>query len=706
MQLRCAFVAINAHYAHTSLALRQLRAHAPECAYFEFHLNQPFRTMADALIEYAPALVGLSCYIWNVDMALRLARALKAALPGVIIAAGGPEVERDAAAYLRAHPELDYILEGEGERLWPGLISALNQCGDACGKPGVWARSTQCPNCGSTAGAAANSCIDGAAASGANDAAPRVTVASHADGTAHCGNAAHRATAACCNDGTVTVASHADGTAHCDNAAHRATAACRNDDAATVTVASHTDNTAHCDNTAYRATAACRNDDAATVTVASHADNTARGGDAVTSNSNAPGIVRGPALPPSDPTEWRFPYAPGELRALRDRLTYIETSRGCPFSCAYCLSRGQGVRMLDAERAAQWLIRMADEGARTIKLVDRTFNADDRRAIHIWDALIQRATQWPQHPVFHFEITARLLSEEALNCLERAPDGLFQLEIGIQTTAPEALRAIDRPDDYRRIAYAVQRLMRRGNIHVHADLIAGLPGETPQSLGQSFNDAWRLGADMVQLGFLKLLRGSELRAQADALGLKYDPDPPYEIESTPTLPASELICARRIAALVDQYHNSGRYRCTLRLLTEARQPWHVFDALRRYWDAHGLYSHGLSPAERTAALYRFGLELGTDAQALGACIRHDCIARGGRLELPSELAGALSEADRAILREYVHPVRGQWIEHYPVDIAAYARGGDMRPGECAILYDPAREMWFALDEHGPASRTT
>ncbi len=90
MQLRCAFVAINAHYAHTSLALRQLRAHAPECAYFEFHLNQPFRTMADALIEYAPALVGLSCYIWNVDMALRLARALKAALPGVVIAAGGP----------------------------------------------------------------------------------------------------------------------------------------------------------------------------------------------------------------------------------------------------------------------------------------------------------------------------------------------------------------------------------------------------------------------------------------------------------------------------------------------------------------------------------------------------------------------------------------------------------------------------------------
>ena len=646
MQLRCAFVAINAHYAHTSLALRQLRAHAPECAYFEFHLNQPFRTMADALIEYAPALVGLSCYIWNVDMALRLARALKAALPGVVIAAGGPEVERDAAAYLRAHPELDYILEGEGERIWPGLISALNQCGDACGKPGVWARSTQCPNCGSTAGAAANSCIDGAAASGANYAAPRVTVASHNDSTAHCGNAAHRATAA------------------------------------------------------------CRNDDAATVTVASHADNTARGGDAVTSNSNAPGIVRGPALPPSDPAEWRFPYAPGELRALRDRLTYIETSRGCPFSCAYCLSRGQGVRMLDAKRAAQWLIRMADEGARTIKLVDRTFNADDRRAIYIWDALIQRATQWPQHPVFHFEITARLLSEEALNCLERAPDGLFQLEIGIQTTAPEALRAIDRPDDYRRIAYAVQRLMRRGNIHVHVDLIAGLPGETPQSLGQSFNDAWRLGADMVQLGFLKLLRGSELRAQADALGLKYDPDPPYEIESTPTLPASELICARRIAALVDQYHNSGRYRCTLRLLTEARQPWQVFDALRRYWDAHGLYSHGLSPAERTAALYRFGLELGTDAQALGACIRHDCIARGGRLELPSELAGALSEADRAILREYVHPVRGQWIEHYPVDMAAYARGGDMRPGECAILYDPAREMWFALDEHGPASRTT
>lgn len=605
--MRCAFVAINAHYAHTSLALRQLRAHAPECAYFEFHLNQPFRAMVDALVERAPELVGLSCYIWNVDIMLRLARALKAALPGVTVAAGDPEVERDAAAYLCAHGELDYILEGEGELAWPGLISALEQRGTARGAPGIWARTAGPDLCGRS-----DACAERSGLPGGMD-APRPD-----GGNAYCTGASGLPP-----DAGIAAPSTAAGSTHA--------------------------------------------------------------------------IARGPALPLSRPEDWRFPYAPGELYALRDRLTYIETSRGCPFSCAYCLSRGQGVRMLDAGRAAQWLMRMADEGARTIKLVDRTFNADDRRAIYIWDALIRRAAAWPQRPVFHFEITARLLSEAALDCLERAPAGLFQLEIGVQTTAPEALRAIDRPDDYARIAHAVERLMRRGNIHVHVDLIAGLPGETPQSLGQSFDDAWRLGADMVQLGFLKLLRGSELRARADALGLRYDPDPPYEIESTPTLPAAELIRARRIEALVDQYHNSGRYRCTLRLLTEAGRPWEVFDALRRYWDAHALYSHGLSPAERTAALYRFGLEQGVDAAALSACVRHDCIARGGRLELPPELVGTLSESDRAALREYVHPVRGQWIERYAVDMASYARGGELRAGECAILYDPARGMWFALD---------
>lgn len=556
--MKSAFTAINAHYVQTSLALRQIRSYAPASRYFEFNINQPLRRMADELIAYEPDVVGFSCYIWNIDIALRLARALKAARPEVIIAVGGPETAYAAAHYIGRHPEIDYVLTGEGETTWSRFIDALEANGSALNLSGVAGR-------------------------------------------------------------------------------------------------------------------------------------------------DAAGLLRiGPLAPPLPPEEWRYPYRPDEIRRLGKRLTYIETSRGCPFSCAYCLSGGHRLRQTTAEKAIDFLTRMADEGAEIIKLVDRTFNADADRAIAIWEALKRRADAWPQKPVFHFEITARLLDERALQCLESAPAGLFQLEIGVQTTDPNALDAVGRIDDYIKITRVVKRLMRRSNIHIHVDLIAGLPGETLDSFSKSFDDVWNMGAHRLQLGFLKLLRGSALRSHAAELGLRFDPDPPYEIEATPDIPAHKLILTRRIAELLDAYANSGKYSCTLRLITSGRSPWHVFDRLRLFYAERGLFERGLAPADRTGALYEFALGLeGVNPEWLGACLRHDCIARGGRLELPAALQSPMSPADRAALRAYTAPVRGQWIEHYGIDMAAYALGNGAAPVSlraCAILYDPSRSKWFPLDD--------
>ncbi len=246
----------------------------------------------------------------------------------------------------------------------------------------------------------------------------------------------------------------------------------------------------------------------------------------------------------------------GEIGAEPRGLVYYESVRGCPFSCAYCLSsRKEGIRAKTAERALADLLEFEKfDDIRTVKLVDRTFNFDRERAKTIWRALSEeRYTK-----EYHFEVSAALLDEESFRILEEAPKGKFRLEIGVQSTNLETIRAVERALDTEKTLTALKRLSKKGNLHVHADLIAGLPYEDYRTFGRSFDDVYG-ACDVLQLGFLKLLHGSAMRRDAEKYGIRYSPMPPYQVLRTDVLSFEDIMRLEAIDALNDRFSNSGKF---------------------------------------------------------------------------------------------------------------------------------------------------
>ena len=282
------------------------------------------------------------------------------------------------------------------------------------------------------------------------------------------------------------------------------------------------------------------------------------------------------AVPPS-------PYVAEYFKALGGRIAYLETSRGCPFRCAFCLSgRCGGVRYYPEEKAQNELILLANSGASTVKLVDRTFNADRARALRLWRFIAANyGTRIPKGVCFHFEIAGDLLDEEALTVLAEAPAGLFQLEIGLQSFKPETLEAVCRRTDTERLMTNIRHLMACNNVIVHLDLIAGLPQEDLTAFFDSFRTAYRLRPHQLQLGFLKRLHGSPLADEPDRYPGEFAAEPPYEVRSTPWLSADDLHRLHRLEEAFDKVYNSGRFRRTLTYLTDTvgLDPVAVFAAL-------------------------------------------------------------------------------------------------------------------------------
>ncbi len=271
-----------------------------------------------------------------------------------------------------------------------------------------------------------------------------------------------------------------------------------------------------------------------------------------------------PLTPPPSPIDG------GYLDALAGRIAYSESSRGCPFRCSFCLSGASGsVRFYDEARAIEELLRLAASGTRTVKLVDRTFNADPARAVRILDALIRAyGLAYPEGVTFHFEIEASLLNEETFAILERAPAGLFQFEIGLQSLHSQTLSAISRNRKTEHILTACRRIAASHRAHVHLDLIAGLPHETRKSFLSGFRLAYRAGAHMLQLGFLKVLHGSRIERECSQYGIRYHEEPPYEVVSTSTMSEEDILFLHRFEHAFDRLYNSGRHRRTLAYLTE------------------------------------------------------------------------------------------------------------------------------------------
>ena len=263
----------------------------------------------------------------------------------------------------------------------------------------------------------------------------------------------------------------------------------------------------------------------------------------------------------------KSPYIDDYFTALNNRIAYFESSRGCPYSCAYCLSgRCERMRFFDMEYVKENLLKLAKSGTKTIKFVDRTFNAERNRAREIFSLIIEKnGTEFPRDVCFHFELSGDLLDDETVELLSSAPDGLFQFEIGIQSFYPKTINAIHRKTKSEVLKKRISQLIKLNNAHIHTDLIAGLPYEGYEDFINSFNEAYSLGADMLQLGFLKILHGTELEVKADEYGLHFSKNPPYEVYETTWLSNAEIKLLKTAESALDRIHNSGRFKRTVAL---------------------------------------------------------------------------------------------------------------------------------------------
>ena len=274
------------------------------------------------------------------------------------------------------------------------------------------------------------------------------------------------------------------------------------------------------------------------------------------------------------------PYGEEFLNSLGGRIVYIETSRGCPFSCAFCLSgRLGGVRFFPSDRAKTDILTLANSGSKIIKFVDRTFNANRKRAYELWQFIIENYKKSiPKGVCFHFEIAGDLLCDEDFELLKKSPKGLIQFEIGIQSFSEKTLSAINRKTNTERLYENIKKLCNMGNIHIHIDLIAGLPFEDYNTFRDGFNKAFTLNADMLQLGFLKLLYGADMREKREEYPLSFTNHPPYEVTSTPWIDAEKIKMLKCTENALERFVGSGRFKRTNALIfkTQNRNP---FDTL-------------------------------------------------------------------------------------------------------------------------------
>ena len=262
------------------------------------------------------------------------------------------------------------------------------------------------------------------------------------------------------------------------------------------------------------------------------------------------------------------PYTQEFFENLRGRICYIETSRGCPYRCAFCLSgRCSPLRFFDMNRVKEDILKLSLSGTQTVKFVDRTFNANSKRANEIFEFIISEyGKKIPETVCFHFEIAGDILTEETLKILSTAPKGAIQLEIGMQSFNEETLKAINRKTNTKKLVENIKKLISFGNMHIHIDLIAGLVGEDIKSFENSFNIGYSLNAHMLQMGFLKLLYGAEMRENAEKFPCEYSNEPPYEVTSTPWLTRQEIVDLKKCEDALERLYNSGRFLFTLEYL--------------------------------------------------------------------------------------------------------------------------------------------
>lgn len=313
-------------------------------------------------------------------------------------------------------------------------------------------------------------------------------------------------------------------------------------------------------------------------------------------------IVRAATRPCLDMNAIVFPYQ--ELKAFTNRIIYYESGRGCPFRCSYCLSAiDKQVRFKGMDKVEEELGFFLAQKVKQVKFIDRTFNCNKQHAVQIWKFISKHDNGITN---FHFEIAADLLDGPQLAILNAMRPGLVQLEIGVQSTNEQTLQEINRITDIRRLKEIVGQLTGGRNIHIHLDLIAGLPYEGYDSFRQSFNEVYDMQPEQLQLGFLKVLKGSPLQAKVLEYGIRHWDKPPYEVLYTKWLTYDEVVRLKKIEAMVDIFYNSNQFMHTLKVLRQQfLSPFAMFEALSRFYEEKGYLIQHPARAYRYEVLLEF-----------------------------------------------------------------------------------------------------
>lgn len=464
---------LNSKFIHSSLALRYLKAygeaHGQAYDIVEYTINMPVLHILSDITEHDIDILGLACYIWNIEMTLHVVDMVKAARPDIKIVLGGPEVSFTADELLERCPNIDYIVQGEGEEAFHALVTALQLGNDGLDPviPGVRGR----------------------------------------------------------RDGSIL------------------------------------------------------------------------------------GSLE--AVEVSDLSSIPFPYTEEDMDDLEHKIIYYESSRGCPFSCQYCLSGNKNtVRFFPQERTLEELQWFIDHGVKQVKFVDRTFNC----APHHHRPLMEFMRDSDTDMNFHLEMEPELMTEWETNILCETPPGRIQIEVGVQSTHKKTLDAINRYNDWPYIQKSIRPIIQAGRTHVHMDLIVGLPHEDFNRFGQSFNDLFSLQPHALQIGFLKLLKGSGVRRMRE---YKYVADPlaPYEVLSTHVLPYDDVRFLKYFEDVFERFYNSERFRTTFgyigqQLIHGETDAFTYFGDMTRAWLKEGNHKVNLKDIDQIEFLYRFFLAKG------------------------------------------------------------------------------------------------
>ena len=324
--------------------------------------------------------------------------------------------------------------------------------------------------------------------------------------------------------------------------------------------------------------------------------------DGITFRDSNGEVVETPWRQPIDLSEVPFVYE--HLEDFEHKIIYYETSRGCPFACSYCLSSiDKRLRFRSLDLVFRELQFFLNHKVPQVKFVDRTFNCKHDHALAIWKYLEEHDNGITN---FHFEVSADLLNEEELEIITAMRPGLIQLEIGVQSTNPDTIREIHRTMDLDKLAAKVARVNQAGNIHQHLDLIAGLPFEDIKSFAVSFDDVYRMRPEQLQLGFLKVLKGSYMETKKEDYGLQYKSTPPYEVLSTRWISYEEILHLKGIEEMVEVYYNSRQFEETLEELgKEYESAFTMYEKLWSYYKKQNYHQVNHKRSERYEILLGF-----------------------------------------------------------------------------------------------------